>query len=472
MRDIVSERFLQQRSSKMATLTAIMRRLEKLDQIDNKLQKVLTDNEMLKAEVRKQTAELIALKQAARTSPADVDVTAKSNIYMPFRGVLPSPNHGRSSKESSFLSVGRELKSAIASYNESKEDSGKIPQIPQSDMSFSRMVMKSAETVIGGCRVFGVFMKKATYNEIKAVYNNDSHTFEQAHESLIRKMIRLHPVLSTAEGNWAADTAIKRRLIVMKEDAKRSRDKEQSLSGKKNTRNRTSKNRENAPDRTRSKRQNLTEENESWESDEDVQLDPSRFETDSDSAEGNLEAEACALHSDEEDCEVCADKKRVKIPPTIQRARNYPLQKSFHIPTETESEDDTDENEIVIKAAGTLQDSTVLRKNGSEPPPRQTERVSNATGTREGSAVRRKDDSGTSPRLKTLSWNSSEDEGEVGNRRMKSNGRNKKRCLQPVARFVDKNLPTREYDDDDEVDVQIKRKKPKNLGIRKASCRS
>ena len=328
----------------MSNINTVIRRL---GQIDNRLHQLVGENQELKIEVRKLATDIQDLKRSSTLMSVETGRNETFHRYSVFKGVIPSPNIGRSSKDSSFLSLGKELKTAIDTYNEDMEDeTRKIPQICQTPNSFSRMVMKTAERTIATCKVFGSHMKTSTYQEMKAVYHNDLQKFQQAHESNIRKLVRLHPVLSIAEGNWGADVAIKRRLIVLKEDAKKAKQKERL------NENHVSKNAEKTkssrPEHVRNKLRNEKEIAEKergsdTDSDEETEwnhhaarkehmLSGSESETGIPSDTSSLRLETCALHSDGDECAICEDDNIICMPRSIFKARNFPLANGCHIP--------------------------------------------------------------------------------------------------------------------------------------------
>lgn len=52
--------------------------------------------------------------------------------------------------------------------------------------------------------------------ELNNLYNKDQITFTQAHNAILKRLVRVNPVLATAEWQCASSTDVSRQLIVMK----------------------------------------------------------------------------------------------------------------------------------------------------------------------------------------------------------------------------------------------------------------
>ena len=182
----------------MSNINTVIRRL---GQIDNRFCQLVGENQELKIEVRKLATDIQDWKRSSTLLTVETGQNETSHRLSVFKGVIQSPNIGRSSKDSPFLSLGKELNSAIDKYNEYMADeTRKIPQICQTPNSFSRIVMKTTERTIATCKVFGSQMKPSTHQEMKAM-SQRSTKFQQAHESNIRKLVRLHRVCRYQKGN-------------------------------------------------------------------------------------------------------------------------------------------------------------------------------------------------------------------------------------------------------------------------------
>ena len=310
----------------MATLNNVIRKLE---QMENLVRQIVLDNEELKFEVKTMRTEIKNLNKVSSAASAELETSNKPNAFAAFRGVLPIPNSARTSKQTSFFSVGKAMKKGIEDYN--KEATHKIPQITQTDISFSRTVMKSAERFIGVSKVFGPNMGKATFYEIRDIFGNDAQTFQNAHENIVRKLCRLHAILTTAEGNWGANSALKRRLIVLKEAAKKEDVNNKAVTKKKENAAKRNDDAKVVEADTRSAAcDSLGKESDSaWKYDGISQNSGS--DTYHDTADDATE-EICALHPYAVDCDLCADNEDIWIPNAILKARNFPLDAGSHIP--------------------------------------------------------------------------------------------------------------------------------------------
>ena len=333
----------------MASLAAVLRKLEI---IEAQLRRVANDTSETKADVKSLKSDLSNIQTT--TGPAGLptvfDPTNNSNIYSSFRGVLPAPTKGRNSTETSFFSLGRERKAAIEVYNSAAKEAGirPIPGISQTPLYFSRAVMKSAESCIAICKTFGPYSGKLTFTEIKNLYSKEQIMFNQAYEVILKRLVRLHPVLATAEGQWAANTAVRRRLIVMKENIKASLEKERDGE---------------------------------WKGKGHTEDSTSDAVSDTDSV---VLHEACALH-DGTDCDLCRDEDNMVLPRKIFNARNAPRAADICAISNFVRRDDA--NESVCKEVRPVSDSSDSNSKEDErdlqpPGRRKTRSRSVNSGTR------------------------------------------------------------------------------------------
>lgn len=143
--------------------------------------------------------------------------------YRSFKAVLEHPKANRTSKQTSFCSVGKALHEGIDAYNTAATTNGtsKLPQMTVTPRTFTRDAMRTVGMLLGGSKVFGPHLGLNTYQEIKSIYANTPHTFQMDSSEVSKKLLKQYPILEIAKGGWASHELIKGKLINMKEERKK-----------------------------------------------------------------------------------------------------------------------------------------------------------------------------------------------------------------------------------------------------------
>lgn len=202
-----------------------------LERVDRMEEKVFGALEKLTDEVR-ELKQQQAESSARETSYAAGLQTEAGNIasvrqgreqYRHFKAVLDNPTKNRTSKQSSFVSVGTALYDGIEKYNTEAvaNGTGQIPQMTVTPRTFTRDAMRTVGMLLGGSKVFGPHIGLNTFQEIKAIYANSPHTFQIENSDVSKKLLKEYPILDIAKGFWAAHELIKGKLINLKEERKK-----------------------------------------------------------------------------------------------------------------------------------------------------------------------------------------------------------------------------------------------------------
>lgn len=149
----------------------------------------------------------------------------RTNGYRENRNRIPNPVSNRSSKSSSFVSVGKVLYAWIEQHNNSLEPSaGGVPvlQIETSNSSYTRQAMHAVAQVLGESAVFRRYLGFRTLKEIKSAYARTPNVFQVALSEVTTKVIKIIPELQLTCGGWGAYELIKGKLVNMKEEQKKS----------------------------------------------------------------------------------------------------------------------------------------------------------------------------------------------------------------------------------------------------------
>lgn len=201
--------------------------LERVDLMEEKIFGVLEKLTGEVKELREQQAELLARETghpAGQTGAGSIALPRQGREhYRIYKAVLDNPNSNRTSKQSSFFSVGTALYNGIEEYNTVAvaNGTGQIPQMTMTPRTFTRDAMRTVGMLLGGSKVFRSHIGVKTYQEIKAIYANTPHTFQIESSEVSKKLLKEYPILEIAKGFWAAHELIKGKLINLKEERKK-----------------------------------------------------------------------------------------------------------------------------------------------------------------------------------------------------------------------------------------------------------
>ena len=158
-------------------------------------------------------------------------VGAKIATYERFRGVIPHPKAGRSSKDSSFVNVPSALKEGIQAYNASlPEDEMRIDtdEFDGPLLSWSYNVSSCLGNIIARSPLLNSFLGKETLHAAKKIpdIRKKLPRYNREVSRVLQELVEVVPVLEVAQGNWAARELIKNKFQVAKNTSSRQNEKQ------------------------------------------------------------------------------------------------------------------------------------------------------------------------------------------------------------------------------------------------------
>lgn len=215
----------------LAKLEEIERKLEEQSVLgqENKeaLTSMRTDVAVIKQDVQSVKEQVnsndpIEIRNGGENGPGFASTGQAENWYQKFRGIIEDPRINRTSDQTSFISVGKELRVGIEKYNENAQAKGTsvIKQMGRTAQSFSRNALKMTEVLLGASSVFGPHLGSCTLQEVQNLHPKDTHSVLKEYRDIVRKLVKVYPILDIAYGGWAARELIRAKLISAKEKTK------------------------------------------------------------------------------------------------------------------------------------------------------------------------------------------------------------------------------------------------------------
>lgn len=132
-----------------------------------------------------------------------------SCIFDRFAGVIPNPNSGRTSKQSSFINVAAALRTGISRYNESVL--GQDPKLETSELdgsllSWSHSVYSTVGNIVGRHSGLNSALGKASLDEAKKLryFATRPSRYNREISAVITEIKKAIPIVKLAHGDWAA----------------------------------------------------------------------------------------------------------------------------------------------------------------------------------------------------------------------------------------------------------------------------
>lgn len=150
-----------------------------------------------------------------------------SCVFHRFVGVIPNPNSGRTSKQSSFINVATALKRGISTYNDSVSDQDpkiETTELDGSLLSWSHSVYSTVGNIIGRYSGLNSALGNASLDEAKKLqyFATRPSRYNREVSGVMTEIKKIVPILNLAHGDWAAREVLRNKFQNARNATKRN----------------------------------------------------------------------------------------------------------------------------------------------------------------------------------------------------------------------------------------------------------
>lgn len=179
-------------------------------EFQNFVKKYDADHREFKQMLQQLLAQPIPLNPGGTSSPMFC-------VFDRFSGIIPNPNSGRTSKQSSFINVAEALRAGITSHNESvSEQDPKIEtsELDGSLLSWSHSVYSTVGNIIGRYSGLNNALGNSSLNEAKNLqyFATRPSRYNRELSAVINEIKKTVPIVKLAQGDWAARELLRNKF--------------------------------------------------------------------------------------------------------------------------------------------------------------------------------------------------------------------------------------------------------------------